>query len=60
MDKNEYKIQTVVLARDGSKYEGGSQGQTVLLCMLQYESAFSDVMFHNQAYVQHLYSKCPV
>lgn len=60
MDKNEYKIQRVVLARDGSNYEGGSQELTVLHCILQCYSAFSDVMFDNQAYVQHLYSKCLV
>ena len=46
-DKNEYKIQRVVLARDGSKYEGGSQELTVLHCILHCYSAFSGAMFDN-------------
>jgi len=49
MDKNEYEIQRMVFGRDGSKYEGGSQELTVLHCILDYYSAFGDVMFGNQA-----------
>jgi hypothetical protein len=36
---------------DGSKYEGGSYGLTVLHCILQYLSAFTDVMFDNRDYI---------
>jgi len=41
----------VVFGRDGSKYEDGSQELTVLHCILQYYSAFSDVMFDIRAYI---------
>jgi hypothetical protein len=41
----------VVFARDGSNYEGVSKEVTVLHFILQYESPFSNVMFHNLAYV---------
>jgi hypothetical protein len=40
-----------VFGRDGSKYEGGSYGLTVLHRILHYYSAFSAVMFDNQAKV---------
>jgi hypothetical protein len=41
----------VVFGRDGSKYEGGSQGQTVLHGILQYYSAIINVMFDIRAHV---------
>ena len=41
----------VVFGRDGSKYEGGSQGLSVLHRILQYYSAISNIMFNIQAYV---------
>jgi len=40
-----------VFARDGSNYEGGSQEMAVLHDILQYCSAFSNVMFDNQTYI---------
>jgi hypothetical protein len=41
----------VVFDRDGSKYEVGSQEQTVLNCILLYYSVFSNVMFDIRAYI---------
>jgi len=41
----------VLFGGDGSNYEGGSYGLTVLHCILQYYSAISNVMFDIQAYV---------
>jgi hypothetical protein len=41
----------VVFAIDGIKYEGGSQGLTVLHCILQYYNAISDLIFDNRDYV---------